>query len=60
MVKMMGCEWKRFYADAEFWPDGAWHENEEITVDGEEPGDDFDLSSVPETAILTVSVGKSS
>lgn len=54
MVRVTGVEWKRFYADAGFWPDGAWHENERITVDGEEPGEDFDPSSVPDMAMIAV------
>ena len=57
MVKVTGSEWKRFYADAEAWPDGAWHEDEDITVDGKTPGDDFDFSAVPDVAMLTVTGG---
>ena len=48
MVKLTGSEWNRFYFDAEAWPDGAWHEGEEITMDGEVLGDDFDFSAVQE------------
>ncbi len=33
-VKTSGAEWKRYYADALAWPDGWWHENEEISIDG--------------------------
>jgi len=57
MVKVTGIEWNRFYADAEAWPDGAWHEDEEITVDGNAPPEDFDLSAVPDGATLTVAGG---
>ena len=35
-VKTTGAEFKRFYADSEFWPEGASHEGEEILADGEE------------------------
>jgi len=35
-VKTTGAEFKRFYADSEFWPEGASHEEEEILADGEE------------------------
>lgn len=56
-VKMTGAEWNRFYADAEAWPDGAWHEDEEVTVDGKAPPEDFDFSSVPDAAMLTVAGG---
>ena len=57
MVKMTGAEWNRFYADAKSWPDGAWHEDEELTVDGKEPPEDLDYSAVPDAAIMTVSGG---
>ena len=35
-VKTTGAEFKRFYNDSEFWPEGVWHEEEEILADGEE------------------------
>lgn len=57
MVKVTGGEWNRFYAEAEAWPDGAWHEDEEITIDGKALPDDFDLSAVPDAAILTLTGG---
>ena len=57
MVKVTGSEWNRFYADTEAWPDGAWHEDEEITIDGKAPSDDFDFSAVADGAMLTVAGG---
>lgn len=57
MVKVTGSEWKRFYADADAWPDGAWHENEEITIDGNAPPEDFDFSAVEDGAKLTLAGG---
>ena len=57
MVKLTGSEWNRFYADAEAWPDGAWHEDEEITVDGKAAPDDFDFSAVPDAAMMTLAGG---
>lgn len=57
MVKVTGSEWKRFYADAEAWPEGAWHEDGEITIDGNAPPEDFDFSAVPDAATLTVAGG---
>ena len=55
MVKVKGIEWKRFYAEA--WPEGVWHECEEITIDGIEPPDDFDLSAVDDGAQITLAGG---
>ena len=57
MVKVLGSEWNRFYADAEAWLDGAWHEGEEITIDGKAPPDDFDFSDIADDAMLTVAGG---
>ena len=57
MVKVTGAEWNRFYADAQAWPEGAWHEDEELTVDGEEPPEDFDLAAVPDASMIAVSGG---
>lgn len=34
MIKTTGAEFSRFYSDASMWPDGAWHEEELITVNG--------------------------
>jgi len=35
MIRITGEEWKRFYADENYWPEGAWHEDEEIIINGE-------------------------
>jgi len=57
-VKLTGAEWNRFYADQAFWPNGTWHEDEEISIDGKVVEDgNFDLSSVPDTAKMTLSGG---
>ena len=56
-VKTTGAEWKRFYADKEFWPDEAWHEDEEVIVNGLPTSDDFDLSAVHDTDVLVVGGG---
>lgn len=37
-VKTNGAEFKRFYSDPTYWPDGTWHDDDYITVDG-----DFDI-----------------
>lgn len=33
-VKCTGSEWNAFYHDPEFWPEGAWWDDAEITVNG--------------------------
>ena len=33
-TKTTGMDLKAFYSDPEFWPNGVWHEGEEIIVNG--------------------------
>jgi hypothetical protein len=54
---MSGAEWKTFYADDNSWPDGSWHDDAEITIDGSAVGPDFDLSKVSDCAQMSVSGG---
>jgi hypothetical protein len=56
-TKTTGAEFKAFYEDKTFWPEGAWHEDEEVTIDGAEPPEDFDLSSVPDNTKLVLANG---
>lgn len=56
-VRVSGSEWRDFYADKSFWPKGAWHDDEEILVNGHPPGDDFNFDEVDDADILTVSGG---
>lgn len=56
-VKITGAEWKRFYNDPEAWPEGAWHDDQEILVDGETIDGDYDLTKVPDAATLTLAGG---
>ena len=56
-VKATGAEWQKFYTDAAFWPEGAWHEDEEITIDGDPWPEDQDLAHPPAVGKMTVSGG---
>jgi len=57
-VKTTGAEWNRFYNDKSAWPDGSWHKDEEITVNGETSDTyEIDLSAVPSDAAMTVAGG---
>ena len=53
-VKTTGADFKRFYADSEFWPEGAWHEDDEILADGEEA--DI-LDEIPGSAVVSITGG---
>ena len=53
-VKTTGAEFKRFYADSEFWPEGASHEGEEILADGEEADT---LDGISGNAVVSITGG---
>ena len=36
MIKTTGAEFLRFYNDETIWPEGAWHDDETILVNGQE------------------------
>lgn len=63
-VKTTGAEFKRFYTDPAFWPpeaashkDNVWHEDELISVDGEQREEGFDFDTIPDSAQVTVEGG---
>lgn len=55
-VKTTGAEWNAFYADASAWPDGWFHEDEVITVDGAYD-EDRDLTCLQPDSKVTVTGG---
>ncbi len=56
-TKTTGAEWKRFYADITFWPDGFWHDDEGLTINGAETPEDCNLGEVADTASMTIIAG---
>lgn len=54
---MSGAEWKAFYSDKKYWPDGAWHEWELVTINGVEQDDGADLGQVEDDAIVLAEGG---
>ncbi len=55
-VKVMGAEWKRFYADESVWLDGWFHEDEVVKINGKEMAEG-DLTDVLDGDIISVSGG---
>lgn len=55
-VKTTGAEFKRFYNDPEFWPEGAWHDDDLVLVDGVEQ-DDIDVDKIADAAKVTIQAG---
>lgn len=59
-VKTTGAEFKKFYNDAEFWPYGVFHYDEEIEIDGIprlNGLDDINLNGLSDSARLVLSGG---
>jgi len=57
-VKTTGAEFKRYYSDPTAWPDGAWHEDAYITVDGKDSDEhDIDLTAVSDVALISIDGG---
>lgn len=56
-TKTTGAEFKAFYSDKAWWPEGVWHEDEEITIEGEPPSGYFDLSEVANDARMVLANG---
>ena len=56
-VRTTGAEWNKFYSDISAWPKGAWHDDEEILVNGSPHDPDNDLGSIDPSASITVSGG---
>ena len=55
MTKTIGAVLKRFYDDETAWPDGAWHEDELLLVNGDEW--DQGITEIPDNAIVNISGG---
>lgn len=57
-VKTNGAEWKRFYSDPEFWPEGVTYADETITVNGNviDGCDDPDVL-IDDSFIITITDG---
>ena len=56
-VKTTGAEFKRFYFDDAYWPDGTWHEDEEIEIDGNPISEDLAIEDIHDIAALKVTGG---
>lgn len=57
-AKTNGAEWKRYYNDKKIWSDkGAWHEDEEIYVNGQLADLDLDVGKVEDTDVIKLTGG---
>jgi len=56
-TKTTGAELKAFYIDTAFWPDGAYHDDEEIIVDGVNHTPFQDMLDIPDSSDVRISNG---
>ena len=56
-IKTSGKDFKQWYSDIEEWPKDAYHEDETIKINGKNRGDDDELHSVDDNAIISLSGG---
>lgn len=56
MIKTTGVEFKRFYNDSTLWPRSVWHEDEELLVNGADPGD-LPYDHIPDDAEVRITGG---
>ncbi|MEJ6002501.1 hypothetical protein [Paucibacter soli] len=47
-ITLTGAQFKRYYEDPAWWPDGAFHDDNEIFVNGTKT-DDLDVESMKDT-----------
>jgi hypothetical protein len=56
-TKTTGAELKAFYSDTTFWPEGAYHEDDEVIIDGVHRSDDQDIMDIPDESRVVVADG---
>lgn len=59
-AKTTGAEFKRFYTDADFWPeDGGdtYHDDEVFTVNGQKAQDGIDIDHLADDAMVEIEGG---
>jgi len=56
MTTISGVDFKKFYSDKKFWPEGVWHDDSVVTVNGEHDPD-ANLEIVADDAIIRIESG---
>ena len=58
-MKVSAAEFKRFYEDESFWPEGVFHDDTDIAIDGVSEYDDNAISvcDAADSSIVTFSCG---
>lgn len=56
-VKTTGAEFKRFYNDPATWAGGVWLKNAMLHIEGGDQGEDVEVETLPDNAIVTIQGG---
>jgi hypothetical protein len=56
-VRATGKEFKSFYEDKRWWPEGVWHDEEEIYIDGVMVRCDFELCGAGDESLVLIKGG---
>jgi hypothetical protein len=56
MIRTTGAEFWRFYEDKTYWPEGSWHDDTSLTVNGKEV-DDYTRENIPDDSKLVIEGG---
>lgn len=57
MVRTNGKEFKAFYNDRRFWPEGTYYEDESIFIDGVECDGDYNYYLIPDDVSVVIRGG---
>lgn len=56
-TKTSGAEFKQFYRDEKYWPNGSYHDDSVITLNGVEVDGDTDLSTADDDSLIVIESG---
>lgn len=57
MIKTTGAEFKRYLNDDTFWPEGAYYDDEILTVDSREWTREEGTDAIPDSAVVRIEGG---
>ena len=56
-TKTDGATFKAFYRDKNYWPEGTYHDEVLVLINGEDPGENISLDKVNDSDVLTIKHG---
>ena len=56
-TKTDGATFKAFYRDKNYWPDGTYHDEVLVLINGKDPGENISLDKINDTDVLSIEYG---